>query len=330
MLNILQHQPAPFDADPLQRRVDLPFQAIFHPMGHAVELSSNTADALDVATKLWWRYPVLSNAEPVRIRVISGASGVGVLREPSLPRCQGHLFSIVHGQQDFAIADLTAGFAFAYLSHDSISDSLYFRYYFLEPLAYVLQAARHFALVHASCISRNGRAIILCGDSGAGKTCLAYTCAKLGWDFVSGDALHIVRGRKDRMVIGRPYEIRFRETASQLFPELGSAVRQVRPNGKTDLELDTCGLNLPTVLHSAARHIVFIERSENAGIEMYPREHAVRRLEETICYGDDQTRSQQRDALAYFGRLPVWRLRYSDRSHAEHTLLSILDGEPSC
>jgi len=330
VLNPLPCGPVPVAPDPLLYQVELPFQATFYPMGYAVELSSNSADVLNVATKLWWRYPVLTETAPVRIRVICGPAGVTTLREPSLPRGQGHLLSIVHGPQDFAVADLTSGFAFACLSHLSISDSSYFRYYFLEPLTYVLQAARHFAFVHASCISRNGRGILLCGDSGAGKTCLAYNCAKRGWDFVSGDAVHVVRARADHLVIGRPYEIRFRETARELFPELRFAAPEVRASGRVDLEVDTSELDIPVALHSAAHHVVFLERTSVTAIEEYSRASAIRKLEETICFGDDRIRAEQRACLESLGRLPLWRLRYSDPDHAESLLQSLSRGDPPC
>jgi hypothetical protein len=318
------------DTELSQHQVNLPFQAIFYPMGYAVELSSTCAGTLETAARLWWRYPSLSDAEPVRIRIICGGSAAGALRAPSRPRVQGQRLFIVHGPEDFAVADLTCGFGFACLSQASISDPAYFRYHFLEPLAYVMQSARHFALIHASCISRNGRGILLCGDSGSGKTCLAYACARRGWDYVSGDAVHIVRGSEDRMVIGRPYEIRFRQSALELFPELFSAVPTLRANGKTDLELDTSALNIPIALHSTACHIVFLDRGRTAGIEKYPRDHTLRRLEETICYGDGQTRSEQRVALSNISRLPGWRLRYSDLGQAEEMLHSLLDGTSSC
>jgi hypothetical protein len=299
-------------------------------MGYPVEISSNSAEAVDVAAKLWRRYPAISDAEPLHIQVISSAAQPGSLRQQLPPCTRGHLFSIVHGAHDFAVADLSAGFAFASLSWDSIAEPSYFRYYFLEPLAYVMMGASHFVYLHASCISRGGRAIVLCGDSGSGKTCLAYACAGRGWDFVSGDAVHIVRGRQDRMVIGRPYEIRFRESASRLFPELNFFHPGTRANGKLALEIDTEKLDIRLALQSHACHIVFIERSNVTRLEKCQPGYAMRRLAETICYGDDRTRLEQRGTLAHFVGLPIWHLCYSDLDEAERTLGLLLDEEPLC
>jgi len=316
--------------DPLRYDVDLPFREIFYPMGFPVEISTNFKPALQVAARLWSKYPALSNTEPVRIRIICEGDSKAAPTEPAPPRGQGHLVTIVHGPHDFGIADLAKGFAFACLSQMAVSDYSYFRYHFLEPLVYVMQAARHFVFVHASCISINGSAIVLCGDSGSGKTCLAYACAKRGWDFVSGDAVHIVRGSEDYTVIGRPYEIRFRQSARELFPELRVSIPEVRANGKVDLEVDTGDLGIRVALYGTARHIVFIERSAVSAIAKYAREDAMRRLEQTICFGDDHTRSLHRDALERFSGLPIWRLQYADALSADRALQKLLAGDTQC
>jgi hypothetical protein len=311
------------EVDPLRYFVDLPLAATYYPMGYAVQIRTNSRDALQAAEKLWRRYPILSDSEPVHIRILVSSEPADPLRGAHPPRGQGHLLSIVHGPHDFAIADLRSGFAFCCLSEDTVANHSYFRYYFLEPLTYVMQAARHFVFVHASCISRDGRAILLCGDSGSGKTCLAYACAKRGWDFLSGDAVHIVRQNHDRMVIGRPYEIRFRESARNLFPELYGSSLEQRANGVVDLEVDTSELGIPTALQSCAEQIVFLERSHVTTLESFPVDEAMRQLEKTICFGDERSRHEQRESLHYFASLPMLKLTYSDLDAAERTLASL-------
>jgi hypothetical protein len=312
-------------ADPSRYNVDLPFRNTFYPAGHPLEVSSNSADVLIAAANLWQRYPALSDAQPLRLRIIDGGSHPDSLPQRLPPCGEGHLFSIVHGEHDFASADLSGGFAFASLSRETLADRRRFSYYFLEPLVYAMLGARYFVFVHASCISRNGRAILLCGDSGSGKTCLAYACARLGWDYVSGDALHVVRDHDNRTVIGRPYEIRFRESARRLFSELSRFRPAVRPNGKTDLEIDTAELDISVALRSAASHIVFIESADLTLLEKYSTDRAIQAFERTICYGTDRTRLEQRETLARFTELPIWRLSYSGPEQAERALRLLLD-----
>lgn len=319
---MLTPAPGMDELDSLLKRA-FPFQGIFHPVGHAIEIISNSPDPIDEAAKLWRRYPRISAGEPSRISIVTNRAPANIPRNPPLPKIHGRLFSITHGPYDFALADLTAGLAVAFVSAVSIADNPYFRYHFLEPLAYVLLGARHFFYVHASCISRNGRAMLLCGNSGAGKTCLAYACAKRGWDFVSGDAVHIVRPSANHLV-GRPYEIRFRESACSLFPELTRFPSVLRPNGKLDIEIDTRDLPIRPALEARPAHVVFIERATETRIDPCSRSFAIAKLSGTICYGDDRTQTEQREALSRISRLPLWCLRYADFDQAERTLRRLL------
>lgn len=311
--------------DPLGYGVDLPLENTFHPMGYPVEIRTNSPFVLDAAERLWKSYPRISNAQPMHMRfIVSPNDG---MRIPSPPRAQEHLFIIVHGPGDFAVADLRAGFATAFLTEWSVKDRSYFRYYFLEPLTYILQAAAHFVFVHASCIANHGQAIVLCGPSGAGKTCLAYACAKRGWSFVSGDAVHILRDTEDRKIVGRPFEIRFRASAQDLFPELSQFQPVMRVNGKTDVEIETAKLGIPIAVEAVAHHIVFTRPSDSTQVNSGNRNEAIRALKDTVCFGDASTRADQYRALARFVELPIWELEYQNFDEADEVLRALLESK---
>jgi hypothetical protein len=317
--------------DPLSYSFPLGLTGRYYPVGFPVEITTNSRAVLNAAESLWSRYQQLSDQEAVRLHVMVHTHDAEVPVRPALPRGQQHLISIVHGEENFAVADLATGFAFAALTRNVAADRSYFSYYFLEPLVYVMLAARHFTFVHAASIALNGQALLLCGESGGGKTCLAFECARRGWSFISGDATHIVRDRYDYTVIGRPYQIRFRASARSLFPELESYEPELRPNGKTDIEVNTEDFDLSTALTSRATHIVFLERAsgtEEARIEPFSTAEAARQLVQTICFGDDRIRAEQRRALMHFLTLPVYRLRYSDLAHAERALRSLVTEIP--
>ena len=318
------------DPDPLGHSVEQEYHATFYPMGYPVVISSNSTAPLRVATQLWSEYSPLSCTGTVHLRIFVDEIHPRPLAAPVPPRGEGHLISIVHGPRDFAIADLSRGFGFAVLSHSTIAEPGFYRYYFLEPLVYLMQAARHFVFVHASSIARNGNAIVLCGDSGVGKTCLAYACAKRGWSFVTGDALHIVRDAPDYTVVGRPFEIRFRESARNLFPELQTVSTEARPNRKSDVVVSTCGLGLSTELSARARSIVFIDRSGPVDLCPCEPEMALQQLSQTICFGDDEIRRAQVEALRRFVSLPIWRLNISNLDRAENVLSGLLRGQRTC
>jgi hypothetical protein len=313
--------------DPLQSATPLPLRAEYFPMGFPLRIASNSERVHLTAANIWSRYPRLSSELAVRLNIaVSASDGVLLPPTPSF-RGRDHLFSVVADRDNFATADLRTGTGFACFT-DNISND-YLRYQFLEPLAYVLIAARYLTFIHSSCVALRGRGMVLCGDSGAGKTCLAFACARKGWTFISGDATAIVRGRDDYRLVGRPFEIRFRETARRLFPELEQYPRVIRPNGKDDIEIDPRDLRLKCALEGTASQIVFLERSHSpipAVVETFPSNEALRHLEQAICFGDESSRSEQLRSLVALLALPTHRLRYYDLDSAERVLRSLVSG----
>lgn len=302
-------------------------------MGVPVDISTNSESVLALADRLWSAYPVchpaISGRDPVTLRIM--VEGVGVRPAPT-PALLGqqHLMSIVQDSHNFAVCDLSGSFGYAHVTGDVALDGEYFRYHFLEAVIYTMMEARYFCPVHASCIALDGRAILLCGDSGAGKTSLAYACARRGWTFLSGDATYIVRDRPEPSVAGRPFSIRFRSEARHLFPELAAFAPERRPNGKLDMEIDTQELGLATALESRPVGLVFLNRQttganlkKGARIGSFSREEAFEQCSRTICYGNDDIRAAQTKALREFLTLPVAELTYSDLDEAESALRRI-------
>jgi len=313
--------------DPLLCDVPLPFQMECFPMGFPLEIATNSQEVLAAAAALWSRYPRLSHPAALRLCVAVETRSTPATSSPPVLRGKEHLFSIVQDSQNASMADLAGGFGFAWLTRDRICDRAYLRYHFLEPLVYALLTARHFTLAHASCVSLDGRAVLLCGDSAAGKTCLAFECARRGWTFLSGDAVGMLRHRSDYTVIGRPLEIRFRETAQLLFPELQGYQAALRPSGKFDIEADPYDLNLTLAFEGKASHIVFLDRVPEcvpASVEFFPREEARRQLESAICFGDEPMRRDQHRTLSHFLNLPIQRLRYAELGAAERILRNLV------
>ncbi len=316
--------------DPLQYTLPLPFEAEYYPMGFPLRIATNYQPALEAAKVAWSCFPKLFDGAPVRVKTTVGeGSGHGLPREAPALRGQEHLFSIIADRFNFAHADLRAGFGHLAITRTVAADAAYLRYHFLEPLVYVMIAAQHAAFAHAACVARDGRGVILCGASGAGKTCLAYACARSGWTFVSGDAVAVLSGGEDYRIAGRPFEIRFRHTAARLFPELARFPRLLRPNGKTDIEIDPTELNLVCSVESTAHQLVFLEREAHAArasIEPISQTQARSALEEGICFGDSSLRARHGRALDRLSRLPAVRLHYSDTELAERALRSLLAG----
>lgn len=316
--------------DPLGYDLPLPLRSRYYPMGFPLDLATNSEDILAAADRIWAQFPATSREGTVTLRVVVEDRDARVPPLPVMPRGRNHLVSMVHGPDNFAVCDLAGSFTFACLTRDVARDHAWVRYHFLEPAGCMMIDAAHLSPVHASCVAIDGRAAVLCGDGGAGKTSLAYACARKGWTYLSDDATHIVRDRADRTVVGRPFRIRFRESARLLFPELNRFTPERRPNGKLDIEVETGVLGMAVALESRAAQVVFLNRQNEpiqARIDPFPRTEATRRLQNLTCYGDDRVRSEQNHALAEFLRAPIVELTYNDLDGAERALRTLVESE---
>jgi len=304
-------------------------RSVFYPMGFAVEVETNSPDVMAAARTDWERYPQISQGTPVRLRIsVSDRTGEIPDSPPNVAFDAAWMY-VDHGPDNRAVACLSEGWGEVYLSGDRAADTDYVRYHFLEPLAYLLLAPRHFAFAHASCIALNGRAVVLCGEANAGKTCLAFACARRGWTYLSGDATHFLHGSADFTLAGRPFSIRLRESARDLFPELEVFPARLRPNQRLSIEADTGRLDLATAFRARTSHLVFLERhpADAAKTERISTEETLRRLDAAVFFGNEDIRRNQRATLRHFASLPSVLLRYSDLAAAEVVLRALLADE---
>jgi hypothetical protein len=314
--------------DPLGFNVQLAQSATHYPMGFPLRIETNSADVLDAVSQFCSGWPNRNgHSQPVTVRIAVSDSESSAPGTPAIFSGQGHLVSVIQDPENFAIADISRSFAFARFTRNVARDAAHLRYHFLEPIVWLLLDAAHLAPLHASCVALHGCAVILCGDSGAGKTSLAYACARRGWNYLSDDATHVLRGREPVTVAGRPFHIRFRESARDLFPELNAFTAERRPNGKLDIEVATEKLNIPISLESAASHIVFLDRSSNIAeprIRPYPRERASGMLRQLTCHGDGRVQAEQTRTLDRLLELPTVELTWHDFAGAEASLRALV------
>lgn len=302
-----------FPPDPLCCDLALPLRGVFHPFGLSVEISTNSEEVLECAAESWGFFPRLF-AEPA-VTLNLAVSDDGSAERPPLPvfRARGHLLSIISDSANFSIADLNRGIAFGWATRTAVRNHPYFRYHFLEGTVLTTLESLYLTSLHAGCVAWQERGVLLCGDASAGKSSLAFACARKGWTLISDDGASIMRNRNDRVVIGNPYQVRFREDAPRLFPEL-AVQRLVRGlDGELAIELPTRNLPaLETALRTSIDYVLFLNRQDSGPARLLPYspERARRRLEQTICFGEESVRAAQREALHRILTAEVLEFRY--------------------
>jgi hypothetical protein len=316
--------------DPMKFRVELPVRATFYPLGFPTIVESNSRLAIDAARESWDTFIRRFDTPPLRLRVIVSETKIQELPPDPVFRGQENLMQIVASPENFATCDANTGFAACWLTDAVAAETAWMRFHFLEAMAYMLLTNRYVTPVHAACVALNGCGVLLCGRSGAGKTSLAFACARDGWTFLADDGAVVLRGGNTRTVLGRPHQMRFRETAGRLLPELRDLLASPHPNGKISIEVKTKSLpELATAFECNLGYVVFLNRDAGAAeLVKVPADEAFRRLAADLpAYRDDVVEEHYR-SLRGMVESGAYELRYS-RLEEGVTLLRRLVGSPA-
>jgi hypothetical protein len=285
---------------------------------------------IEAAERSWKTYSRHYDRPPLDIRLLLSDSDSPACQEEPAFRSQGHLLSIVVDRENFACLDLEAGFAFGWATKATARHQEYFRQCLLDVMIYPLLEIRHLITLHAACVVRQNKGVLLAGNSGAGKSSLSYACARRGWTFVSDDASAFRRDSPRPLVIGHPQKFRFREPVGELFPEFRGLKSSLRAYGKPTIEVRTEALEgIQCSDESSIDAIVFLNRPGHDGkapsLRLLPAEEAWARLSFSVWAIQMPAFDQRLAALQHLLDLPIYEMRYSALGPAIDLLEQFVD-----
>lgn len=258
----LSSRPVEF-GDPILAHTRLDLHEMFHPLGFPVSVATNSAMVLDAAREGWGWFPRRFERSPICLKVAVAEDGSRTCPPTPVCRMRDHIVTNFADAENFAVTDLSAQFSTIWVTESAVRHRDYFRYFFLESTALGCISSVHATAIHAGCVALDEEAILLCGDSGAGKTTLSYACVRAGFTYITDDGTYFVHGETDRLVTGNCRQVRFRPSAEALFPQLrGREVMKRAGVGKPSIELPIMdGDTIRTSSTAKARYMVFLERN---------------------------------------------------------------------
>lgn len=317
-----------FDEDPLLSRFEMPLKRLYYPFGFPVEVTTNSEEVLIAAEESWgdFRQAFFVPHVELQIGVLEGSRDDP--RSVPVVRSQGHLLVTIGGVEDFACCDMNRGFGFAWLAAATASNSAYLRYYYLDLMAYSMLESLYLTPIHAAGVALDGRGLLLCGDSGAGKSSIAYACARRGWTYISDDVSYLIRNSPTaKVIVGNPHLIRLRDSAPTLFPELGDQDIVVRAHGDRVIELATAKYtDLLTAPHSNVDCIIFLKRGPGTppSFSFFAKERAQSWFERVVCMGEENLRAAHTTSLRQLLSCEILEFHYSDLDSAVTKLSSFV------
>jgi hypothetical protein len=318
--------------DPLLCSAPLTYIQEFYPYGFPVRIACNAREVLEAAEESWGPLRQQFNARPLEVRCLVSQGALWEVPSSPVVRAQGNLFVSVADAQNFLCGDLSKGFASAWVTQRVAAERDYFRYHFLEAVVYSLLDVFSLVSIHAACVEFRGHGVLLAGDSGAGKSSLAYACARRGWVYCSDDASCLVRREAGRTVVGDPRRFRFRETAGKLFPEFGGMRGKRRSNGKPTIEIATGALGtIRTTLQSHIDYIVFLNRhgaeDGRTRLVLTSKEEALRRLFWDPWPAELPAHKERRETVGRLAGAETCEMRYRDLDAAVDCLEQLIYGD---
>lgn len=318
--------------DPLLYDFELPLRAIYHPLGFSVEFETNSREILSAAQESWGHFQQTIDGPLLRICIGVLDDGSASHSGPPVVRARGGLMARVADANNFSMSDVERGFAFAWLTQATVADNAYLRWHFIEGITWDLLDP-YVTPVHAACICKDDCGILLCGDSGDGKSSLAYFCALNGWTYLTDDSCCLVHGEHDRTVVGNPYQIRFRASAVDLFPELKDYCAKLRVNGEKAGEMafevpmaDVPGVTITT--KSSVDYVLFLNRNHEgaACVRPYSTAKASHWFEQVIYCSEKRAVDAHKAALRRLAETEMFELRYTDLDSAIQQLETLASG----
>jgi hypothetical protein len=308
--------------DHYRQFIELPLSAVFYPLGFPLRLSTNCARILEAAEETWGDFTQAVEMPPIQVNIGLIEDGSTECPPEPLNRAQRNLMVRIADAANYLVIDIRRSFSFGWLGSAAVSHRNYLRYQIIEASALCHIADRYTAPVHAACVERQGHGVLLCGDSGAGKSSLAYACARAGWTYITDDASYVLHGSAGRQVVGNCHVVRLRSSAAELFEGLTGRSITARPNGKPSIEIRVAGM--PEIRRAPTSNVdflVFLRRGDAAVQELVPYPvTAARSYNHNFQYAMEEMHDAQIATVERLLSAQIFELRYRDLDWAVERL----------
>ncbi|MEZ4646066.1 MAG: hypothetical protein R3E31_25660 [Chloroflexota bacterium] len=107
-------------------------------------------------------------------------------------------------------------------------DVSFVRHTFIESMPQILLGGRGYVAVHAACVVKNGVSLMLCAPAGTGKSTLAFTCLRHGYQILAEDVVQ-VQATPPMQLWGLPWKFHLLPDAVRFSRSWRSAKRTCKP-----------------------------------------------------------------------------------------------------
>ena len=126
---------------------------------------------------------------------------------------------LTFGDESFVEIDLKKGIARGFVSERHLQSPWILSHrIFYVPVLEIIRAMG-VCYIHAGCVCRGDKCILLCGGSGHGKSTLTYALARSHYSYLSDDAVFVENGPSGIEIFSFPEKIKLDTNSRSYFPE---------------------------------------------------------------------------------------------------------------
>jgi hypothetical protein len=310
-----ESRPLDFSRHHLQGPATL-LKKTFYPHGFPVEVRTNAPEIIAAFCDMWSLFRRVFDTSPIQIEVqVVDVPASQPDRPPPATTFRMMLPTLfcIADADNYSIVHLEQNRAQIVVARSTLPHKLYLRHHLLETAVGALLATHHVTPIHAACVALNGCGVMLCGDSGAGKSSLAYACARAGWTYIADDCSLLLHGGRSRTVTGDCHHIRLRPSAAALFPEINRLKMTPRAAGKPTIQIATAARNdIATARTARVDFMVFLNRTPDKPQTLLPyRRDVARQFMRQVVYGSPNSLAAQYESIERLLAVDVLELRYT-------------------
>ena len=196
----MKHLAPDADSDPFGERLACPLRTRVRVLGGVFEFESNSRELLRLVDVAYQGLPAHIEAPaPLRCSIRLLLTRQEGPLDNDVPRMTMHAGGgLLCGSMDranFAVVSPGERKALVVVSRNMLRHAYHVRYELIEFAVYTLASrAQELVSLHAACVGRKRRGLLLIGPSGAGKSTLSLHCLKQDMEMVAEDGVFVAPG----------------------------------------------------------------------------------------------------------------------------------------
>lgn len=235
-------------------------------------------------------------------------------REPVHFRGMGHVVIAEYGA-NVLLVDLARNIVHAWITEAAARDRALWSEQWVPLIVGIAGLAAGVLPLHSACVVKNGRGLLIAGESMAGKSTFSVAMAQQGFHLLSDDWTYIHRDESSLVACGFDVPVKLLPDAVAFFPELHTLEPARTLNGEVAYTAPASHLGITAAQDCEIAAMLFLHRTPSASPSFiradagFARSY-VQNSVERLPSGLRELQLAREQLIDRIGQLPSWHYNY--------------------